>query len=43
MERLWNDIEKGKPNDSERNLWKCYYIHQKSYKDGPVIKTEYPW
>jgi hypothetical protein len=32
-ERRWNDIDKGKPNHSEKNLSRCRFVHHKSHMD----------
>jgi hypothetical protein len=30
-ERQWNDTDRGKPKNSEKNLSQCYFVHHKSY------------
>jgi hypothetical protein len=32
-ERRWNDIDRGKPKNSEKNLSQCHFIRHKSYMD----------
>jgi hypothetical protein len=27
----WNDIDKGKPKNSEKNLSHCHFVHHKSH------------
>jgi hypothetical protein len=33
-ERRWNDIDRGKPKNSEKNLSQCHFVH-KSHMDWP--------
>jgi hypothetical protein len=35
MEQRWNDIDRGKPKDTEKNLFSCHFIHNKSHMDWP--------
>jgi hypothetical protein len=29
MEPRWNDTDRGKPKDSEKNLSQCHFVHNK--------------
>jgi hypothetical protein len=29
----WNDIDRGKPKNSERNLSQCHFVHHKFHMD----------
>jgi hypothetical protein len=33
MEHGWNDIDRGKPKYSERNLSQCHFVYHKSHMD----------
>jgi hypothetical protein len=33
MEQQWNDIDRGKLKDSEKNLSQCHSVHHKSHMD----------
>jgi hypothetical protein len=33
MEQRWNDIDREKPKDSEKNLSQYHYLHHKSHMD----------
>jgi hypothetical protein len=35
-ERRWNDIDRGKPKNCEKNLSQCHSVHHKSHMDWPV-------
>ena len=37
MEHRWNEIDRGKPKYSGRNLSPCHFVHQKSHMDRPGI------
>jgi hypothetical protein len=34
MEQRWNDIDRGKPKDSERNLFQCHFADHISLDPG---------
>jgi hypothetical protein len=34
-EPWWNDIDKGKLNNSETNLFQCHFVHHKAHMDLP--------
>jgi hypothetical protein len=33
MEHRWNEIDRGKPKYSEKNLSQCHLVHHKSHMD----------
>jgi hypothetical protein len=33
MENRWNEIDRGKPKNSGKNLSQCYFVHHKSHMD----------
>jgi hypothetical protein len=33
MEHRWNDIDRGKPKYSVKNLSQCHFVHQKSHME----------
>jgi hypothetical protein len=38
MEHRWNDIDRGKPKYSGKNLSQCHFVHHKSHMDWPEIE-----
>jgi hypothetical protein len=36
-ERRWNDIGRGKPKNSEKNLSQCHCVHHKSHIDFNLL------
>jgi hypothetical protein len=30
----WNDTDRGKPKNSEKNLSQCHFVHHKLHMDG---------
>jgi hypothetical protein len=40
MVHRWNDIDRGKPKYSEKNLSQCHFVHHKPHMDRPGIE---PW
>jgi hypothetical protein len=41
MEHRWNDIDRGKPKYSGKNLSQCHFVH-KSHMDLPGIEPGPP-
>jgi hypothetical protein len=39
-ERRWNDIDRGKPNNSEKNMSQCHFVHHKFHMDWPGREPE---
>jgi hypothetical protein len=33
MEHKWNEIDRGKPKKSGKNLSQCHFVHHKSHMD----------
>jgi hypothetical protein len=33
-ESRWNDIDRGKPKNSEKNLFHCHFVDHKSHMDS---------
>ena len=42
MEHRWNEIDRGKPKYSGKNLSQCHFVHQKSHMNWPGIETGRP-
>jgi hypothetical protein len=42
MEHRWNEIDRGKPKYSEKNLSQCHFVYHKSHMDRPGIETGPP-
>jgi hypothetical protein len=36
-ETWWNDIDRGKPKNSERNLFQCHFFHHESDMTDPGL------
>jgi hypothetical protein len=43
MEQRWNDIDRGKLKDSEKNLSQCHFNLNKSHMDCPGVELGPPW
>jgi hypothetical protein len=42
-DRRWNDIDRGKPKNSEKNLSQCHFVHHKSNMGtNPGLRGERP-
>jgi hypothetical protein len=42
MEHRWNEIDRGKPKYSGKNLSQCHFVHRKSHMDWPGIEPGPP-
>jgi hypothetical protein len=38
----WNDIDRGKPKNSEKNLYQCHFVYHKSHWIDPGRRGERP-
>jgi hypothetical protein len=38
IEHRWNEIDRGKPKYSGKNLSQCHFVHRKSHMDRPGIE-----
>jgi hypothetical protein len=42
MEHRWNEIDRGKPKYSDKNMSQYHFVHHKSHTDWPGIEPEPP-
>jgi hypothetical protein len=43
MEHGWNEIDRGKPKYSGKNLSQCHFVYQKSHMDDYTFYLQIYW